>query len=96
MLGALKQLTSPWNIKWERRFYELHGTSLSIYEIKNTADQHQIKVLIEIIELTEHTFPREIRLDRDKHGIAEGKPRVISLITAKPEEDDNHLQAKKT
>lgn len=95
MFGVIKALTSAWNTNWERRYFELHGTELSVYELKNTADMHQTKVLLEIIELTEDTFPREIKLERDKHGVADGKQRVISLVTAKKEEDENLPAAKK-
>ena len=94
MLGVLKALASPWNINWERRYFELHGIELSIYELKNTADSHQTKVLLEIIELSGDTFPREIKADRDKHGVADGKPRVISLVTAKKEEDEGLKSAR--
>ena len=61
---------------------------MSVYEVKNTADMHQTKVLLQIIELTEDTFPREIKVERDTHGVADGKPRVISLVTAKKDEDE--------
>ena len=76
-----------WNKSWTRRYYELQGTQLSIFEIKSTSGHHQVKVLIEIIELTEYSYPREMLLDRDKHGVCDNKPRVLSLITVQDPED---------
>ena len=85
LMGAFGALDN----KWRRRFYELEGVMLSVYEVKKVNVDQEVKVLLDVYELTEWSYIKEIKPDRDKKGLAEGKPLVMNLITL---EEPNETQ----
>lgn len=85
VMGAFAALDS----RWRRRYYELEGTMLSVYEVKKLNVDQEVKVLLDIHEITEWSFIKEIKPDRDKKGLTEGRPLVMNLVTL---EEPNETQ----
>ena len=55
-----------------------------------------LKVQTKTIQVTDRSFVKEVRLDRDKTGVCDGKRFVMNFITVHPPEaDDEMVKAKK-
>lgn len=73
---------------WNYHYFVLSGTKLNIFDIQRISINHTLKVQTKIIEFTERSYVKEVRLDRDKQGICDGKHFVMNFITAHSTEDE--------
>jgi len=84
---------AAWSRDWKLKHFILSGTKLTLFEV-GRINAHEIyvetsKVVGRTIELTEHSYVKELRLDRDRQGICDGKKYVMNLITACPVDEED-------